>query len=197
MTTFYLCRHAEKSATWSGADPGLSPLGLAQARWTACSLADLPIRALYSSPLRRAETTARQLATTLRVPLHVTAALRERANYGDDPSQTWEGFQSMWDYATRHRAWQPPLGESSYAAGERLDQFLVTLSDANPDASFMLVTHGGLIGDFVRNRFTEDDWRPFTNDLCTVPHCSLTTITRVEGRYQLAAYGKVAYLPKL
>jgi broad specificity phosphatase PhoE len=194
MTYFYLVRHAEKSDSADGGNPALSPHGIKQARWTARHLARSSIDAIYSSPLVRAREAARHIAQELRLPAHICPALRERANWGDDPAQTCEEFVAMWEYATHHRDWQPPISDSSRRAGERLEEFLRALADAYPDAHLALVTHGGFIGDLVRNLFSDADVRRYNADISTVAHCSITAVSHVAGHYYLAAYANDHHL---
>jgi broad specificity phosphatase PhoE len=194
VTNFYLVRHAEKSDSVNSGDPALSPRGIRQARWTARHLARSSIDAIYSSPLVRAHETARHIAQELRLPVHICPALRERVNWGDDPLQTREEFVAMWEFATHHRDWQPPIGDSSHRAGQRLEGLLRVLADAYPDAHLVLVTHGGIIGDLVRNLFSDVDVRRFTSDISTVAHCSITAISHVAGQYYLAAYANDHHL---
>src|SRR2546429_672762 len=181
MTYFYLVRHAEKSDSVDSGDPALSPRGIRQARWTARHLACSSIDAIYSSPLVRARETARHIAQELRLPVHICPALREPANWGDDPAQTRDEFVAMWEYATHHRDWQPPIGDSSRQAGERLEGLLRALAGAYPDARLVLVMHGGIIGDLVRNLFSDEEVRRYTSDISTVAHCSITPVSYVAG----------------
>jgi broad specificity phosphatase PhoE len=197
VTNFYLVRHAEKSDAVDSGDPALSPHGIRQARWTARHLARSSIDAIYSSPLVRAHGTARYIAQELRLPVYICPALRERANWGDDPLQTREEFVAMWEYATHHRDWQPPIGDSSRRAGERLEGFLRALADAYPAAHLVLVTHGGIIGDLVRNLFSDDEVRRHTLDISTVAHCSITAIRHAAGQFYLAAYANDHHLRDL
>lgn len=193
MTAFYLVRHGAIPYEQGGGDPGLSETGLAQARQTGRYLARCAIGALYSSPLRRALETARCIGTELGLPVRVDAALRERVNWGDDPAQTWEQFWAMWEHATRDRDWQPPVGDSSRAAGERLERFLSSLGTPAPQAgapkvNFALVTHGGIIGDLLRNLFTNAELHTVVDDIDKMGYCSITDLERTAaGRYRLDA----------
>lgn len=76
----YLVRHGEAAARWGEAsDPGLSELGIEQAHQAAAYLAPrLPAAAqLRSSPLARAQQTARPLADTLAAQFVIEQAFRE------------------------------------------------------------------------------------------------------------------------
>lgn len=194
MTTFRIIRHAEKCSVTATGDPTLSPHGVVQAQATGRYLAGLSIDAIYSSPLARARGTAELIAQDLRLPIRISPALRERANWGDDSSQSHEAFAAMWEYASQHRDWQPPTGDCSRQAGSRLDEFLQSLSDTYPDDHVVVVTHGGIIGDLVRNIFPDSEIRRYTENLFAVAHCSITTISRVAGRYRIAEYANASHL---
>ena len=81
----WLVRHGETTWNSLGLAQGhrdeavLTPLGLVQAEAVAGQLRDQPIRALYSSDLRRARQTAAPLASVLRLPVIYDARLRERS----------------------------------------------------------------------------------------------------------------------
>lgn len=198
MTTFYLVRHGAIPFEQGGGDPGLSETGMAQARRTGRYLARCTIGALYSSPLRRTLETARCIGAELELPVRVDAALRERVNWGDDPAQTWQQFWAMWEHATRDRDWQPPVGDSSRAAGERLERFMSALGTSAPMASFVLVTHGGIIGDMLRNLFTEAELRAVIGDVDKMGYCSVKRIERTSaGQYCLDACANGTHLQGL
>ena len=60
-TVFFVVRHAEKAAEPDG-DPPLSEAGRARAQSLAALLADVPLAAVYATPTRRAQETARPVA---------------------------------------------------------------------------------------------------------------------------------------
>ena len=77
-----LIRHAlpiriDEGATEGPADPALAPLGRAQSTALAQWLADEPVEAIWSSPMRRARETAEPLARQLRLPVVVDEGLAE------------------------------------------------------------------------------------------------------------------------
>lgn len=150
MTVYYLIRHGCKLPDVRG-DAGLSPLGRRQAEVTAAHLANLRPAALYASPLRRAQETAEAFAAVYNLPIVTAAALRERANWGDDPEQSWEDFIAMIEQSNVQRSWQPPVGDSSRAAGERMARFLRELAPRYPNRNVVVVSHGAIISDFLLN----------------------------------------------
>ena len=91
MTMLLLIRHGENDFTkkhkLAGHLPGvhLNERGQAQAQALADALKDVPIKAIYSSPLERAMETATPIATATRLEVRVEAGLIE-TNVG-----TWQG----------------------------------------------------------------------------------------------------------
>ncbi|HKZ70434.1 MAG TPA: histidine phosphatase family protein [Anaerolineales bacterium] len=76
----YLVRHgqARPGEPLDDLGNGLSALGKRQARWAARRLMDLPVSAIYHSPLRRAAETAAVISEHLpKVPVRVSPLLRE------------------------------------------------------------------------------------------------------------------------
>ncbi|MDA0378074.1 MAG: phosphoglycerate mutase family protein [Bacteroidetes bacterium] len=64
VKTVYLVRHAEK-CTEPAEDPGLTPTGQERARALRRTLQDVPIEAIFSTPLRRTRDTVEPLASAL------------------------------------------------------------------------------------------------------------------------------------
>jgi broad specificity phosphatase PhoE len=109
---------------------------------------------VYASPLRRAQETAAPLAAALNLPVTVDGRLRERANFGDLPGQTFEEFVALWARCSREREYVPPVGDSSRGAGQRIEAFMAAIHAALPDGEVVAVGHGGVIADFLLNIYT-------------------------------------------
>jgi broad specificity phosphatase PhoE len=82
------------------------------------------------------------------LPVIIEPLLRERVNWGDAPEQEFADFMAMWERSSRERDWQPPVGDSSRAAGQRLEQFIQAQQKQHPQATILAVTHGGVLADF-------------------------------------------------
>ncbi|TMV52848.1 histidine phosphatase family protein [Paenibacillus mesophilus] len=197
-TTFYLVRHAVKEK--SVGDVSLSPKGILQAQATARYFRNLPIRALFSSPLRRASETAAYIALEAKLTVAVDKRLRERANWGDLPGQTFDEFVAMWERCTRDPDYLPPAGDSAKQAGERLSAFLVeSAKNHPPGSSIVLVAHGGLITDFLVHTFSENElnvWHPnfVAVQSSLIPECSITKLVNDSGNYKLDVFASIDHL---
>lgn len=197
-TTFYLVRHAIKEKAIG--DVPITSKGVNQARSTASRFGNLPITAILSSPLRRAKETAEYIALETKSPMTLDSRLRERANWGDLPGQTFEEFVAMWERSTFEPEFIPPVGDSAKQAGERLSTLLTELAEKHPlQSHIVMVTHGGLITDFLVHTFPENQleiWHPnfvaVQSEL--VPECSITTLIYEGGKYTIAGFASVEHI---
>ena len=154
---------------------------------------------VYSSPLRRARETADIIGLRLGLPVVVDDRLRERANWGDLPGQTFEEFVEMWDRCTRDREYEPLIGDSAKQAGARLESFALDLGRDGRSGSVVAVGHGGLITDFLTNVIVAEElerWHPRFAEVHgqLVAECSITRIECAEDRYGLTKLADVSHL---
>jgi broad specificity phosphatase PhoE len=193
MTTFHLVRHGEKAG--GPGDPGLSDDGRNEAERTAHHLAAVPVVAVWASPLRRARETAAIIAARHGVEPKVDDRLRERINWGDDGSdQSWDEFVEMWDRASEERDWQPPYGDSSRAAGRRLESAVLEAAAAHPDGHVVLVAHGGIIGDVLQNRFDLAELDAANATWADMRTCSVTELEVAAGQWRLISLATCDHL---
>lgn len=194
VTTVHFIRHAR-----AGAEPrgGLSPEGRAQAERVARALAGAGLSALYSSPLPRAAETARIVSQRLQLPVRCSELLRERADFGELPGQSREEFDAMWQRCSRERDFVPASGDSSSAAGRRLERFV---SDLAPGICVAALTHGGALADFLRNVFAPEVLRAASPAFAADPYsgvvvreCSITTV-RVGDALELLRVAAAEHL---
>jgi len=196
-TDFYLVRHAAKEKGIG--DVSISPLGIQQARMTAAYFRKMTINRICCSPLHRAKQTAEFIAEAVNQTIVEDIRLRERANWGDLPGQTFQEFIEMWNRCTQERDFVPPVGDSARRAGERLSSCLVELSAQHPNERIVIVTHGGLITDFMVNEFSQDELNAYHPDFVQaqsrlVPECSITHIKYVDGRPVLIDFATITHL---
>ena len=149
MTTILLIRHALNDSVGqyiAGCLPGvhLNPAGCAQAKQLAERLAEIPITAIYSSPLERTQETAAPLARRLGLSVHSCEALIE-VGLGDwqgmsfadvDSLPTWRRFNSF------RAGTRIPNGESILEVQARVIGVLEHVQRAHPDQIVALVSHG-------------------------------------------------------
>jgi len=196
--TFYLVRHALKEKAIG--DVPITSKGALQAQLTARRFCGFPITHIVTSPLRRAKETAEYIALETNLPIKVDARLRERANWGDLPGQTFQEFVRMWDQCTHEPEYIPPIGDSVKQAGLRLASLLSELSTQHPvHSKIVLVTHGGLITDYLTQTFNKDElngWHPefisVQNKL--IPECSITTVSYEGGHWKIKDFASVEHL---
>lgn len=207
MTLLYLVRHGQIDRRMDATDPPLSHAGRLEAEQLAANLGIRPIARVYASPLRRARETATPLAVALGLQLQVEPLLRERANFGDLPGQSFEAFVALWERCSRERDFVPPVGDSSRVAGARLESFVAALYRQLPDGEVVAVTHGGLIADFLFNICTPVTLaqlspafaaQPYSGDV--MRYGAVTVVEYAEavggvGRYEVRAIASAAHLP--
>jgi ribonuclease H / adenosylcobalamin/alpha-ribazole phosphatase len=148
-----LARHGEVPANrelrYVGSlDEPLAAPGLEQADRLAAALAGLPVRAVYSSPLLRAQETGRRIAAARDLSLRLDPRLREQA-FGE-----WEGRtrrEVLAGDGERLLRWEadlgssPPGGESLVTVQERMLDLIGDLAREHPGDGIVLVSHVGPI----------------------------------------------------
>lgn len=177
MTLFYLIRHGKIEATFG--DASLSAEGLIQAHATAQFLQEQAIQRVYTSPLRRAKETAGCIAAGCDLEVVEDARLRERANWGDLLGQSFAEFTAMWERSTSDPTYLPPIGDTARQAGARMEQFLRETAESALVKVCAVVTHGGVITDFLASTLPVEQleqchpaFLAMQSDL--VPECSMT-----------------------
>jgi broad specificity phosphatase PhoE len=152
VTTILLARHAESD--WNvenrfqgHVDRPLTPLGREQAERLADDLADAPLEAVYTSPLRRARETAEVVALRHGLDPITVADLREidvggwaglsRAEVESrfpDAFRAWVGGGEGWENGESY----PQMAARVLAAVQRI-------ATEHPDGRILVVSHGGPI----------------------------------------------------
>jgi broad specificity phosphatase PhoE len=156
ITRLYLIRHGETLANreyrFVGTrDDLLSSHGQTQALQLAEALSELPIAAVYSSPLQRTYHTALPIARRHNLEVQKINDLRE-CNFG-----IWEGLSRTeiierspeelqlyleWEHNT---SIAPPEGESFETLQQRVVTAVESLAKAHADQAIVLVSHVGPI----------------------------------------------------
>lgn len=158
--TLYFVRHGETEHNVLGliqghSDSALTEEGKKQALELQNKFKKIRLSAFYSSDLNRAKETAKIIALPHKLKVIYSQALRER-NYGSiegKPRELLDKIYKSFDKLTHkerfhHRA--DPQAESNKDVIERLLPFLKQVAKKSSGKSVLLVTHGGLIGIFLR-----------------------------------------------
>ena len=153
---FYYLRHGETESNAAllvagSLDVDLTPLGRKQAEAAAAALADAPITAIYSSPLRRARDTAEPIAQRLKLPVTVIPDIAER---------TWGTLEGE-PRVTRVRGVTPEGAESAEAFRKRV---LAGLAQIHGDVP-LIVAHSGVFRVLCRTLEIVETEGPVANAL--------------------------------
>jgi probable phosphoglycerate mutase len=150
-TTVILVRHGETdwnaSGRWQGhSDIPLNDNGIQQAKLLASRLTSWPIKALYSSDLKRAARTASIIGDALGLQPEIDVSWRER-NGGEFEGLKAEELMGHRDFQTQRRDknWAPPGGESNVDVAVRVQTAFDKIVENHPDETVAVVTHGGAI----------------------------------------------------
>lgn len=162
-TWLFLLRHGatrlnlEKPYRLQGSevDESLAPLGIEQAAAAAQLLQAVPLRAVYSSPLKRAMETAHVVSKPHALNVVALPDLRE-GSVGRWENRTWDDIK-----ATEPEAYQRFIdnpGEHGYAGGENFTQ---VLKRVRPVLHELLQKHQGqsiaVVGHQIVNRVLSAD----------------------------------------
>ena len=154
----YFVRHGESEANTlrvisNRKSPfGLTALGKEQAATLADRLKDIPITAIFSSPILRARETAEILSLAFHLPYQITEALREYdcgilEEKSDEAS--WKMHSEIAeDWTLNHNHLRKPNGGESYL--EIKKRFLPFIKGSTSNGSYqenhiLLISHGGLL----------------------------------------------------
>ena len=193
MSTYYLIRHGLRVSR--DEDTALSDLGIRQAELTGEYLKSKNIQHIFVSPAKRTLHTAEIINSYLQVPQSTDSRLKERMEY--EPKQgSFEEFLGEWYKTMANRMYQPLYGDSAVHAGNRIISLLEELYDDN---HYVCISHGGIIGDVVRNLFSEglytltaDPSKPLK--WLNIPEASITEIQKVGDIYTLKMVGDTSHL---
>ncbi|OGM78964.1 hypothetical protein A2366_03620, partial [Candidatus Woesebacteria bacterium RIFOXYB1_FULL_33_9] len=180
MNIFYLIRHGQKEKIKG--DPFLTTLGKEQAEQTGAFLKDKNVKTIYSSNYNRTTETSQIINQSLQVEIVFDEKLRERANWGDVENQEFDEFLKEWYEDSKNRWSSKHERTTSFQSGENLKNLMINLSKKYNNSNVVIVTHGGVIADFLRNIFSakyiqqliKDD--PYLLD-SYIKECSITKIT--------------------
>jgi len=192
----YLIRHGDKEKLKE--NPPLTELGLKQAQKTAEYFKNIKINKIYSSPLIRTIQTSEIISKYLKLDFKINDLIKERFNWGDIENQTFSEFIDIWKKSSLIRNWQPPEGFSSNEAGKRLQKFIDSINE-EPNIKIIIVSHAGIIADFLRNSFEDKVLNEIFPNFSkyyenSISVCSITTLERKNNNYKVISIGKTKHL---
>lgn len=202
-TEIVLIRHGESEPAVPGrpfdrvdghGDPGLAPQGRVQAERLADRLASQRFDAIYVTTLRRTLQTATPLLERLGVSPIVEPDLRE-VSLGD-----WDGGLYRQKIAEgdplvaqmlREERWDViPGAEPTEQFASRVGGALQRLIDNHVDGRVAVFTHGGVIGEALRQAVQTERRFAFVG----ADNGSISTIVSVSGRWVLRGFNDTAHL---
>jgi broad specificity phosphatase PhoE len=195
----YLVRHGETTYNAEGriqgqSDAPLSELGRRQSEAVAKALAAVPIEAIYSSPLRRAQETAEPISARLKLPVIDDPRLMEldagqfEGRLRSELADVYPVELACWlsgdeDFAI-------PGGESRRQLAERGCAALRAIAAAGHRQA-VVVTHGGLLSATLRSLLNMSEAvSPFA-----LQNGSITRVTADDhGQFTLVAFNEIEHL---
>jgi probable phosphomutase (TIGR03848 family) len=152
MTTFFLVRHAitaHTGARLSGRMKGihLSDEGRKQADLVAEGVSQVPLKAIYSSPIERAMETARPIAAKHGLPVQVSPEVTE-VDFGKWTNRSFKTLRrtKLWERVQRFpSSARFPGGETLYEVQARAVGEIERLASAHSKQSVCIVSHADVI----------------------------------------------------
>ncbi|HEX3426062.1 MAG TPA: histidine phosphatase family protein [Acidimicrobiales bacterium] len=192
ITTLLLIRHGKQHfprkdnpSTVDWVDPPLSETGLRQAEAVGRALAGEQIDVVYSSPLVRALTTAREIARHHGLQPQVVADLREIELFRDVPEGTrltdnigLDELRQLQDRFITERRWDVyPFSESSEAFRARIVPAIETIVCNHPGQRVAVACHSGVTNGYVAHVLGLKEDMFFR-----AAHASVTRVRAGDGR---------------
>lgn len=200
----YFARHGESEANVlriisnRGLPHGLTEKGQQQAFALAHSIKDVPIAAIFASPILRARQTADILADELGLSYQVADALREYdcgVLEGHSDEESWEQYREIANDWIANKNWQrkPDQGESFLDIQNRFLPFIMELVQAELDESqnIILIGHGGLFRMMLPLLLSNIDHQ-FINEY-GIDHTAWIIAEPQEGGWQCIQWGSISF----
>ena len=201
VTTVYLVRHCEARGNidreFHGSfDSDISENGRCQLARLAERFRDIPLDAVYSSPLRRARLTAEALNTHHGLPIAFDERLKE-LNGGKWEKNLWAELPKLFPesseaWGSRPHEFEAPEGETMRQLYDRMREAILDIVAQNEGKTVAVASHGcairnalcwGLTGDIVR--------------LADIPWCDNTAIAEFrfeDGNLTVVNYNDSSHL---
>ena len=198
-TTIFLARHGQTDSNITGfymgwSDEDLNEVGYVQARCLASKLAKLPIASVYTSPLRRACTTAALLAEPHKLEPEVLDELIE-IRLGDWQELHTDEIKQRWPELWQQSRIDPseltmPNGESFKEVTQRAIRAFGKIVGSNQGKQALVVTHDVIVRVLAAHvlEVSNSIYRKLE-----INNASLSVIRVVNGRYQLVTLNDTSY----
>ncbi|MBQ0140355.1 MAG: histidine phosphatase family protein [Kurthia sp.] len=188
MTTIYIARHGETDWNKTGrlqgsTDIPLNKSGEAQAIDCGRFFQNMPIEAIYTSPLKRASETARIINETLGVLIIPIEEFKERS-FGKAEGMTYEERTKVFPRKNY------PEQENFKAFRRRLLAGLNKIHQAYPQQKVALVAHGAVIHTLFQIVENHD----FFPQNARLSNGGVSTIHYIDGKWWLKEYNYVDHL---
>lgn len=204
-TRIILVRHGETTWNLEGrrqgqSDSPLTARGLAQARAIAGRLADEPADALYSSDLPRAWRTAEEIAAACGLSPIADDRLREKS-FGILEGLTQAEVEARYPQVAARLAeksadYSPPGGESLAAAQQRGIDALADLARRHQGGCVIVVSHGALLGMFLRHVLGLSLAAPRRFTLAN-GSLSFVAYHHASAAWHITSFGEVSHLRRI
>jgi len=182
--TIYLIRHGLAAAGAEDLDPGLDPVGHAQAAATADAFRGRDIARLVVSPLRRTQETAAPIAEAVGVPSETRV---EVAEVFDPTMPSDERRQMIGPFMASTWSVQP---EHLLAWRQRVLDALLELAHETP-GDLVVVSHYIAIGVVIGAALRDDRVVPVQ-----IANCSITSLEAAAGAFSLLEAASTQHLPE-
>ena len=158
-TTLYLVRHAEAEGNWRRTFQGhsnsdVSEKGYRQLEYLARRFAEIPLDAVYSSPLKRAYETARAIDRAAGLPIvtdddlmEINGGVFEGVPFAELPLR-FPVEEARWD--NEPWAFEAPGGESMRSVYERMRGAIGRIVRAHAGGTVAVASHGCAIRNLMR-----------------------------------------------
>ena len=199
-TTVFLVRHGQTKSNVTGfymgwANEDLDDAGYRQVNSLAYRLAKQPIDSIYSSPLRRTDTTAQIIAKPHGLKVGTSEKLIEirfgdwEGLHMDEISQRWPELWQQW--RTDPSQLTPPNGESFQQVSKRTVRFFDQIASANQGKSAVIVTHEIVVKSVVTHILgaPASIYRRFD-----INNASLSMVRIIDGKARLAILNDTSHL---
>lgn len=204
MTKIYLIRHGQSLANVEGrfagqTDVGLSELGVLQAKAVGEYLKDKGIDTIYSSPLKRASSTAEPLSKLISKPVILHQGIIEIF------AGKWENlhFSQLEErFPKSYRMWLTDIGNSHCDGGESMKQVrermvsaVSELAEREEGKTIALFIHAGCMRAFLTHCLNMPVAR--MQELSWVPNASVTEVHWEDGNFDVVEMGYHEHLGEM